>query len=72
VVVAKAFSTGQTGDERQAFSSTLPADSRRGDCLSRDQPAGNLLPVLCPHRDGRHEGRRLGWRMKQVWEDMLM
>lgn len=60
MVVAEALSTGQTCDERPAFGPALPADSRRRDCLSRDQTAGHLLPVLCTPRDGCHEDRRVG------------
>ena len=60
MVVAEALSTGQTGDERAAFGQTLSTNSRRGDCLPRDQTAGDLLPVLCAHRDGCHEDRRVG------------
>ena len=60
MAIAEALGTGQTGDERAAFSSTLPTDSRRGDCLPRDQTAGNLLPLLCAHRDGCHEDRGVG------------
>lgn len=61
MVIAEALSTGQTGDERAAFGPTLSTDSRRRDCLSRDQTAGNLLPMLRAHRDGCHEDRRVGW-----------
>ena len=60
MVIAEALSTGQTGDERPAVSPTLSTNSRRGNRLSGDQTAGNLLPVLCTHGDGCHEDRRLG------------
>ena len=65
MVIAEALSTGQTGDERPAFGPTLSADSRRGDCLPRDQTAGHLLPLLCAHRDGCHEDRRAGRRVSE-------
>lgn len=60
MVIAEAPRTWQTGDERPAFGPTLPTDSWRGDCLSRDQTAGHILPVLCAHRNGCHEDRGLG------------
>jgi hypothetical protein len=60
MVGAEALSTGQAGDERAAFGPALSTNSRRGNRLSRDQTAGNLLPLLCAHRDGCHEDRRLG------------
>lgn len=70
MVIAEAISTRQTGDERAAFGAALSTDSRCGDCLSRDQTAGNLLPVLCAHRDGCHEDRRIGRRVTYAWEIM--
>lgn len=60
MVVAKALSTRQIDDERAAFGATLSTDPRRGNCFSRDQTAGHLLPVLCTHRDGRDEDRGVG------------
>ena len=66
MVAFQALSTGQTGDERRAFGSTLSTDPRRGDCLSRDQTAGGLLPLLCAPRDGCDEGRRLGRGVSQI------
>lgn len=60
MVIAKALSTGQTGDERAAISPTLSAYLGRGDCLSRNQTAGDLLPLLCAHRDGCDEDRGIG------------
>lgn len=68
MAVAEALSSGQTGDERPAFGPALSTDTRRGDCLSRDQTAGNLLPLLCAHRDGCDEDRGVGWRVRQVWK----
>ena len=68
MVIAQALSTGQTGDERAAFGPTLSTHSRPGDCLSRDQTAGNLLPLLCAHRDGCHEDRRVGRGMSENQE----
>ena len=63
MVIAEALSTGQTGDERAALGPTLPTHLGRGDRLSRDQTAGNLLPLLCAYRDGCDEDRGLGWRV---------
>lgn len=60
MVIAEALSTGQTSDERPTVGPTLSTDSRRGDYLSRDQTAGNLLSLLCAHRDGCHEDRGVG------------
>lgn len=60
MVVAEAPRPGQTRDERPAYSPTLSPDSRRGDRLSRDQTAGNLLSLLCAHRDRCHEDSRIG------------
>ena len=65
MVIAEALSTGQTGDERPAFGPTLSTDSRRGDRLPRDQTAGDLLPLLCAHRDGCDEDRRVGGRVSE-------
>ena len=73
MVFAEVLSTGQTGDERAALGPTLPTDSRRGDCLSRDQTAGDLLPVLCAHRGGCPEDRCVGGgvsgnqEMQETW-----
>lgn len=67
MVIAETLSTGQAGDERAAFGPALSANSRCGDRLSRGQTAGNLLPLLFSHRDGRHEDRRAGWCVRQVW-----
>ena len=72
MVIAEALSTGQTGNERSAFGPTLSTDSRRGDCLPRNQTAGNLLPLLCTHRDGCHEDRRIGWGVRQILNGMLL
>jgi hypothetical protein len=66
MVIAEALSTGQTGDERPAFGPTSSTNSRGGDCLSRAQAAGKLLPLLCAHRDGCDEDRRLGGGVTQV------
>lgn len=66
-------STWQIGDERAAVGQTLSADSWRGDCLSRNQTAGNLLSMLCAHRDGCDEDRRAGGgvsenqEMQEAW-----
>lgn len=60
MVIAEALSTGQTGDECAAFGPALSADSRGGDCISRDQTEVDLLPLLCTPRDGCHEDRRVG------------
>lgn len=69
MVVAEALSTWQTGDERAAVGPTLSTDSWRGDCLSGDQTAGNLLPPLYAHRDGCHEDRRIGRGVSSVMRE---
>jgi hypothetical protein len=65
MVIVKAPRTGEAGDERAALGPALSTDPRRGDCLPRDQTAGDLLPVLCAHRDGCHEDRRVGRRVSE-------
>jgi hypothetical protein len=60
MAVSQAPGTGQTGDERPAVGPTLSTNSRRGDCLSPDQTAGHLLPMLCAPRDGCDEDRCIG------------
>ena len=68
----RSLSTGQAGDERAAFGPALSANSRCGHRLSRDQTAGHVLPLLCTHRDGCHEDRRLGWCVRPVWNGRLL
>lgn len=68
MVIAEALSTGQAGDERPTLGASLSTDSRPGDCFSRDQTAGNLLPMLRTHRDGCHEDRCIGRRMSKNQE----
>ena len=70
MVIAEALSTGQTGDERAAFGPPLSTDSRRGDRLSRNQTACHLLPVLCAHRDGCDEDRRVGGGLSETDEQI--
>ena len=60
MAVSQALSAGQTGDECPAFGPTVSTDSRRGNCVSGDQKAGDLLPLLCAYRDGCDEDCRLG------------
>lgn len=60
MVIAEALSTGEAGDERPAFGPALPTNSRAGNRLSRDQTAGDLLPLLRAYRDGCDEDRRVG------------
>ena len=66
MVIAKALSTRQTGDEGPAVGQTLSTDSRSGDYLSRDQTTGDLLPALGAHRDRCNEDRGLGGYVRQV------
>ncbi len=72
MVIAKALSTGQTGDERAAIGPTVSTDSRCGDCLSRDQTANNLLSVLCAPRDGCHEDPVTGRGVSEIMKDALI
>jgi len=72
MVIAEAPGTGQTGNERPAVGPTLSTDSRRGDRLSWDQTAGNLLSVLCAHRDGCDENRGVGGGVNEVLKDGMM
>lgn len=72
MVIAEAPITGQTGYERAALGPALSAYPGRRNCLSQDQTAGNILPMLFTHRDECDEDCCVGGRVSQVCKDAAM